>query len=104
MNFYLEGPGGSYRFSGYAEYKAWINGLNSICGTRVGKQVMNFSDGGLISIKDPHVEITGITYGERVHSLIGQLQITDHINKLEAIVTCNTPGAHPDKSSFRNEK
>lgn len=34
-NFYLEGPG--YRFSGYAEYKAWLSGLNSIGGTRVGK-------------------------------------------------------------------
>jgi Oxysterol-binding protein len=36
-NFYLEGPGGCYRFSGFAEYKAWLAGLNSIGGARVGK-------------------------------------------------------------------
>lgn len=92
-NFYLEGPGGSFRFSGYAEYKAWLAGLNAIGGTRVGKSVMNFSDGGLISIKHPFVEITGITVGDRVHTMVGQLQIIDHINKLEAIVTYNTPSA-----------
>jgi hypothetical protein len=28
---------------------------------------MNFSDGGLISIKDPPGEIQGIMYGDRTH-------------------------------------
>ena len=64
-NFYLEGPG--YRFSGFFEYKAWLAGLNTIGGSRVGKQIMNFSDGGLISIKDPTVEIQGLTIGDKVH-------------------------------------
>ncbi len=54
-NFYLEGE--NYRFSGWFEYKAWLAGLNCIGGARVGKQVMSFKDGGLISIKDPQVEI-----------------------------------------------
>jgi hypothetical protein len=36
-NFMLEGPGGSYRFSGFFEYKAWLAGINSIQGSRIGK-------------------------------------------------------------------
>jgi hypothetical protein len=50
---------------------------------------MNFSDGGLISIKDPGAEISGITYGEKVHQFVGALTIIDHINKLEVICTYN---------------
>jgi hypothetical protein len=64
-NFYLDGPG--YRFSGYFEYKAWLAGFNAIGGARVGKQIMNFDDGGLISIIDPTAEIQGLTIGDKVH-------------------------------------
>lgn len=67
-NFLLEGPSNLYRFSGYFEYKAWISGLSSISGSRIGKQVISFNDGGLITIKDPNCEISGLTYGDRVHS------------------------------------
>jgi hypothetical protein len=52
---------------------------------------MSFKDGGLISIKDPQMEVSGLTYGDRVHNIQGQLRITDHINKLEAVVTYNPP-------------
>jgi hypothetical protein len=50
---------------------------------------MNFSDGGLISIKDPPAEVHGLTYGDRTHQLVGNMIITDHINKLEVIVNYN---------------
>ena len=50
---------------------------------------MSFQDGGLISIKDPNLEINGLAFGERTHSLSGNLIVTDHINKLEAEVTYN---------------
>jgi hypothetical protein len=53
----LEGPDGLYRFSGYFEYKAWLAGLNSLGGSRIGRQILTFKDGGLISIKDPMMEI-----------------------------------------------
>lgn len=52
---------------------------------------MSFNDGGLISIKDPSVEISGITFGDRVHTIVETLTIVDHINKLEVLVTYNTP-------------
>jgi len=88
-NFLLEGPRNSYRFSGYFEYKAWLAGLSSIAGSRIGKQVISFMDGGLITIKDPNCEISGLTYGDRLHNITGDLVITDHLNKLEAVVTYN---------------
>ena len=85
----MESPSDSYRFSGYFEYKAWLSGMNSIAGTRIGKQIISFKDGGLISIKDPSMELTGLALGDRVHHLIGEMIITDHINKFEAVVTYN---------------
>jgi hypothetical protein len=36
-NFLLEGPNNLYRFSGFFEYKAWLSGVSSIGGSRVGK-------------------------------------------------------------------
>lgn len=52
---------------------------------------MSFKDGGLVTIKDPSIEISGLTYGDRTHCITGALVITDHINKLEATVTYNPP-------------
>lgn len=91
-----------YRFSGYFEYKAWLSGLSSIAGSRIGKQIISFRDGGLISIKDPNMEISGLTYGDRVHNVIGSMTITDHINKLEAEVIYNPSSEKGVLKSFRN--
>jgi len=102
-NFLLEGPQNSYRFSGYFEYKAWLTGLSSIAGSRIGKQVISFSDGGLITIKDPNCEIAGLTYGDRVHSIQGDLVLTDHMNKLEAVVTYNPQTNKGVLKSFKSK-
>ena len=85
----MEGPGNKYRFSGFFEYKAWLTLTGSLCGTRIGKQIFSFNDGGLLSIKDPLMEITNITNSNRTLNFTGQMQIIDHINKLEVIVTYN---------------
>ena len=82
----MEGPNNLYRFSGFAEYKAWLTGINSLGGSRVGKQIFSFNDGGLLSIKDPTLQITNLISGDRALNFIGQMSITDHINKLEVIV------------------
>jgi hypothetical protein len=82
----LEGPNNLYRFSGYAEYKAWLSGINSLGGSRVGKQIFSFSDGGLLSIKDPTIQVNNLVSGDRSCTFIGQMSITDYINKLEVVV------------------
>ncbi len=88
-NFMTEGPNNCYRFSGFFEYKVWLAGMNSIAGTRLGKQILSFSDGGLISIQDPNLLLTGLAFGETIHNMTGNLIVTDHIHKLEATVTYN---------------
>lgn len=102
-NFLLDGPDNLYRFSGFFEYKAWLSGLSSIAGSRIGKQIISFKDGGLISIQDPSIEISGLTYGDRIHNVQGVLVITDHINKLEASVTYNPQREKSVLKSFRNK-
>lgn len=92
-NFLLEGPDNLYRFSGFFEYKAWLAGINTLGGSRVGKQIISFSDGGLLSIKDPIMMINGMISGEKSLNFTGNMTIIDHINKIELIVTYNPPKA-----------
>lgn len=82
----MEGPDQLYRFSGYFEYKVWLYGVTTISGSRIGKQIISFKDGVLISIMDPTIEISNILT-ERIHNLNDKLVIIDHINKLVSTVT-----------------
>jgi Oxysterol-binding protein len=103
-NFLLEGPNNLYRFSGFFEYKAWLSGINSLGGSRVGKQIFSFNDGGLLSIKDPTMQITGLVSGERALNFVGTMSIVDHINKLELIVTYNPPKEGQSSGMFKSIK
>jgi len=44
-----------------------------------------------------------LTYGDRVHSIYGELVITDHINKLEAVVTYNPKSEKSVLKSFKSK-
>ena len=103
-NFLLEGPNNLYRFSGFFEYKAWLSGINSLGGSRIGKQIFSFNDGGLLSIKDPVMQITNLISGDRALNFTGQMLITDHINKLEVIVTYNPPVEGASTGMFKSFK
>lgn len=100
-NFLFEGPDKLYRFSGFFEYRAWASGLTTLGGARIGKQIMSFNDGGLISIKDPTIEIGVLT--NRTHNMISNCEITDHINKLVATVTYNPKQSNGYLNSFKNK-
>lgn len=93
-----------YRFSGFFEYKAWLSGLNSLGGSRVGKQIFSFNDGGLLSIKDPTMLISNLVTGDRALNFVGQMVITDHINKLEVIATYNPPKQEGGGGMFKSFK
>jgi hypothetical protein len=58
----------------------------------VGKQIYSFNDGGLLSIKDPTMQVNNLISGDRSLNFIGQMIITDHINKLEVIVNYGKSG------------
>lgn len=49
-------------------------------GSRVGKQIISFKDGGLISIKEPTMELSGLAYSDRIYNIVGSTFIKDHIN------------------------
>ena len=103
-NFLLEGPDNLYRFSGFFEYKAWLSGINSLGGSRVGKQIFSFQDGGLLSLKDPIMQITNLVSGDRALNFTGTMTITDYINKLELIVTYNPPTQASGGGMFKSFK
>jgi hypothetical protein len=67
----------------------WPSGITSLGGSRAGKQIFNFKDGGLLSVKDPNIEITGLASGPKLHNIHGVAVIKDHINMLEAEITFN---------------
>jgi hypothetical protein len=79
--------------------------MNTLMGSRIGKQIYSFNDGGLLSLKDPTMAITGFVTGDRALNFTGQVTITDHINKLELIVTYNPPqqGSGGMLSSFKSK-
>lgn len=103
-NFLLEGPNNLYRFSGFFEYKAWLSGLNSLGGSRIGKQIFSFNDGGLLSVKDPVMQISNLISGDRALNFTGTMTIVDHINKLEVVVTYNPPQQGSGGGMFKSFK
>lgn len=64
--------------------------------------MFNFADGGLISVKDPTIELSGLTYGDRVHNYVGVSKITDHINRIEAEIIYNPKAS--DSGYFKSFK
>ncbi|CDW73094.1 UNKNOWN [Stylonychia lemnae] len=88
-SFMLEDPNNLYTFTGYFEMKAWPTGLSSLNGSRTGNQQIKFHDGGQITIKDPIAEISGLTYGDRIHNYIGRGYYIDTVNNIEAEVVYN---------------
>lgn len=42
-------------------------------------------------MKDPELEISGMTIGERVHNFIGNAIIKDHVNMIDAEIVYNPP-------------
>ena len=83
------GPGEAYQLSGYIEYQAWLAGLNTLAGTRVGRVILQFKDGGLLSFKDPVCEMSGIVAGDKILNFSGKSIIKDHMNKMEVEIIYN---------------
>lgn len=90
-------------FSGFFEYTVWPTGLTSLGGSRLGKQIFNFKDGGLLSVKDGTIEITGLGSGPKVHNFYGVSVIKDHINMLEAEITYNPKNGKGVLSSIKGK-
>lgn len=88
-NFHFIGPDEKWEFNGYTEYGGYLSGLNTLNGTRIGKAVLKFHDGGLITIKEPIAEIAGLLKGEKVYNYVGKMIVKDYINKITVEVCYN---------------
>jgi hypothetical protein len=64
--FLLEGPDGIYQMSGYHTLKAWLNGMQSIGGSKLGKCELKFADGGHYTFEHPEMSIEGIMKTSKV--------------------------------------
>lgn len=49
------------------------------------------------------MEVSGLAVGDRVHNMQGELKITDHINKFEAIITYNPQTHSSYLKRFKNK-
>ena len=61
-----------------------LSGIDSVKGSRVGKIVFSFPDGGLISVKDPQMQMLNLLSSNKTVKQVGRMVITDHVNDLVA--------------------
>jgi len=78
-----------YQFRGSFEHQAWLSGIDCVRGTRLGKIVFTFADGGLYSVLDPMLDISHLTSKDKIVSYAEKMIIKDHINKIDAEIEYN---------------
>ena len=62
--YQLEDPDGDYEYSGFFQIKAWLNGLNSLGGSKEGSLNLTFKDGTKYRLKDPLLIISNLLGGQ----------------------------------------
>ena len=65
LAFLLEDPDGDYIYSGQYTLKAWVNGPNSLAGSKIGNMVIKFKDGARVKMMDPTLIINGMITGNK---------------------------------------
>ena len=82
----MEGPDKKWRFEVIHEFKAGLNGHNSISAHKEGALVITLYDGTQYIIEEGYVQIEGIVYGEMIINICGTIKIQDVTNNLTAEV------------------
>lgn len=80
----MEGPDEKWRFEVIQEFKATLNGHNSIKAHKEGAMVLTLSDGTQYVVEEGHVNIDGLVYGKLVVNIWGTITITDITNNIRA--------------------
>ena len=62
---------------GYHTLKAWLNGMNSIGGSKDGKCTLRFKDGSEYSFENPEMSIEGIAKKDKTQVYYKKGIITD---------------------------
>ena len=75
--------------SGYHTLKAWLNGMQSLGGSKEGKAVLKFKDGGQYTFENPEMSIEGIMKTNKVQVYYKKGRIIDTVNGLEGEIVYN---------------
>ena len=82
----MEGPEQKWKFSVIQEFKAGLNGHNSIKAHKEGDIILTLFDGTEYRIEEGWINIDGLIYGELVVCVCGKIVIKDVTHKLTAEV------------------
>lgn len=63
--FQLEGKDASYTLDGHFTIKGWLNGPNSLAGTKEGKTTLTFKDGTVYTFTNPYLIIHNLIAGSQ---------------------------------------
>lgn len=83
----MEGADGKWRFEVIQEFKAVVNGHNSIKAHKDGALVLTLYDGTQYLIEEGWINIEGLLYGELVINICGKITVTDITNNIVAEAT-----------------
>jgi len=73
----LDGKDGSYTLSGYFTIKGWLNGPNSLAGSKEGKTTLTFKDGTVYEFSNPLLIIHNLIAGSQYQTYVNCGTITD---------------------------
>ena len=82
----MEGPDGKWRFEVIQEFKASLNGHNSLKAHKEGALVLTLYDGTQYIVEEGFLQIDGIVYGEMVINICGKIVVQDVTNGITADV------------------
>lgn len=82
----MEGPDGKWRFEVIQEFKANLNGHNSVKAHKEGAIVITLFDGTQYIVEEGWIQIDGIVYGEMVINVCDKITVQDLTNNIEAEV------------------
>jgi hypothetical protein len=85
--FLMIGPKNNYKLYGTGELEVRLNGFSSITGRRIGKNTIEFPDGGKIVFTNPDTKIEGLLVGDRRYNLVKTAVFLDKRNKISAEIT-----------------
>jgi hypothetical protein len=101
-SYLLEDPDGDYKLYGFCEYKAWLNGPNSIAGSKVGKVTIEFKDGvKLVLHAEPLLLVNNLVTGKQFQEYIQTAVFVDKTNDLEAEINYNPWNDNSYKGMFK---
>ena len=94
-----------FKFWGRYEFLAKLEGItrNTVIMHQNGPNHVDFNDGNRITFHWPHLQIDGLTHGDRVCKYIGHMKFVDEKNKIKAIIKFGETGEGKSSSKKRTD-